>query len=115
MPGPTLTLTAPHRRDRHQSGRVGFVGLADRVADLKEEARDLHRRSRAASTGPKRLAGFRLGLAGAAWASISGDPITGVVGALGAGLAMLPDGARGSVYSSTCSEQRSSCRSRSSR
>jgi hypothetical protein len=73
--------------------------LADRVADLRDEASDLRRRSRAAWTSPKRLVGFGLGLGGAAWASISGDPITGVLGGLGAGLGMLPDGAAGSAYS----------------
>lgn len=73
--------------------------LADRIADLKDEAGDLRRRSRAAWTSPRRLIGFGLGFGGAAWASVGGDPITGVLGALGAGLAMLPDGASGSAYS----------------
>ena len=73
--------------------------LVDRVADLKDEASDLRRRSRAAWTSPRRLAGFGLGLGGAAWASISGDPIAGALGAIGAGLTMLPDGATGSAYS----------------
>lgn len=39
-------------------------GLADRVADLKDEASDLRRRSRAARSSPKRLFGFGLGLGG---------------------------------------------------
>lgn len=74
--------------------------LADRVADLNDEASDLRRLSRAAwGTPGRRVLGFGLGLCGAAWATISGDPVSGVLSALGAGLGMLPDGATGSAYS----------------
>lgn len=73
--------------------------LADRVADLKDEAADLRARSRAAWANPKRLLGFGLGLGGAAWAGVHGDPITAGLAALGAGLGMLPEEATGSAYS----------------
>jgi hypothetical protein len=73
--------------------------LADRAADLKDEAADLRARTRAGWTSPKRLLGFALGLGGAAWTSVSGDPIAAGMAALGAGLSMLPDGATGSAYS----------------
>jgi hypothetical protein len=45
------------------------------------------------------MLGFALGLGGAAWTAVSGDPIAAGMAALGAGLSMLPDGATGSAYS----------------
>lgn len=73
--------------------------LADRHADLQDEARDLRRRALDAWRSPKDVAGFSLGLTGAAWALAAGSPEPAALAALGAGLKMLPSKASGSAYS----------------
>jgi hypothetical protein len=73
--------------------------LANRRAELKEEAHQLLRRSWQAWRSPRSITGFALGLTGAAWALKSGDPVPAVLGALGAGLGMIPAEAAGNAYS----------------
>ncbi len=73
--------------------------LADRRADLADEARDLRSRASSAWKSPKDVAGFGLGLTGAAWSVMTGNPVPAALGALGAGLRMLPSRATGSAYS----------------
>jgi hypothetical protein len=73
--------------------------VADRRADLQDEARDLRRRATEAWRSVKGGTGFGLGLTGAAWALASGDPVPAALSALGAGVGMLPNKASGSAYS----------------
>ena len=73
--------------------------LEDRRAELQDEARDLRRRALENWRSGKDIAGFGLGLTGAAWALASGDPEPAALTALGAGLRMLPSKASGSAYS----------------
>lgn len=73
--------------------------LADRRADLEDEARDLRERALSAWRSPKDIAGFGLGITGAAWAVATGSAIPAALTALGAGLAMLPSKGGGSAYS----------------
>jgi len=73
--------------------------LADRRAELKDEAHDLLRRSWQAFRSPRSITGFSLGLAGAAWSLAVGSPVPAVLTALGAGLGMLPSTADGGAYS----------------
>lgn len=73
--------------------------LADRRAELQDQARDLRRRATDAWTAPKDVAGFGLGIAGAAWALAAHNPVPAALGAIGAGLRMLPSRASGSAYS----------------
>lgn len=87
-----LDLSLMEEEDR---GRA----LADRRADLADEARDLRRRASASWKSPKDVAGFGLGLTGAAWSVATGSPVPAALGALGAGLRMLPSRATGSAYS----------------
>jgi hypothetical protein len=81
--------------------------LSDRQADLQDEARDLRARALAAWKSPKDATGFGLGFAGAAWALATHNPVPAALGLLGAGLAMLPGRANGSVYSYLFRAQRS--------
>ena len=73
--------------------------LADRSSDLRDEARDLRERARAIWRQPKEVAGFGLGIAGAAWSLATMNPVPAALAALGAGLRMLPSKASGSTYS----------------
>jgi hypothetical protein len=73
--------------------------LADRRADLQDEARDLRMRATEAWRSAKSVTGFGLGLTGAAWSLAMGKPVPAVLTALGAGVAMLPSKASGSAYS----------------
>lgn len=73
--------------------------LADRRADLEDEARDLRERATKAWPSPKAVSAFGLGIAGAAWSIAAGNPVPAVLAAIGAGLAMLPSKAEGSAYS----------------
>ena len=75
--------------------------LADRQADLQDEARDLRERATKAWRSPKAVSGFGLGITGAAWAIAAGNPVPAVLTAIGAGLGMLPGKAEGSAYSSS--------------
>jgi hypothetical protein len=68
--------------------------ISDRRADLADEARDYV----VSVEEPEDVAGFGLGLTGAAW-SATGNPGPAALGALGAGLRMLPSWAPGSAYS----------------
>lgn len=85
-----LSLLDPADRDR---------ALADRRRELEEEADELRRRTFEAWRSPMDLSGFGLGIAGAAWSLATANPVPAVLGAFGAGLAMLPDKAEGSAYS----------------
>lgn len=87
-----LDLSLMEEEDRRRA-------LADRRADLADEARDLHSRASAAWKSPKDVAGFGLGLTGAAWSVATGSPVPAALAALGAGLRMLPSRATGSAYS----------------
>lgn len=73
--------------------------LADRQADLEDEARDLRRRALTAWRSPKDVTGFGLGIAGAAWSIATANPVPAALAAIGAGLKMLPSKAHGGVYS----------------
>jgi hypothetical protein len=80
--------------------------LVDRSSDLRGEARDLRERARAAWRQPKDVAGFALTIAGAAWSLATLNPVPAALGALGAGLKMLPSKASGSAYSYVFDAQR---------
>lgn len=73
--------------------------LVDRSNDLRDEARDLRERARASWRETKDVAGFGLGIAGAAWSLATQNPVPAALVALGAGLRMLPSKATGSAYS----------------
>ena len=73
--------------------------LEDRRSELEEQARDLKGRALSAWKSPKDVAGFGLGLAGAAWSLAIGNPVPAALGGLGAVLKMLPSAASGSAYS----------------
>lgn len=88
----TMELGAIESTDR---GRA----LADRRAEIEEEARDLQRHSLQAWKSPKAVGGFSLGIAGAAWTLATANPVPAILGAIGAGLNMLPDKVEGSAYS----------------
>src|SRR5213079_3342273 len=60
--------------------------VADRREQLHEQAHDLRRRIVAAWKSPKDVAGFALGLGGAAWAAAAGNPVPAALALLGAGL-----------------------------
>lgn len=87
-----LDLGAMEPTDRQRA-------LADRQADLQDEARDLRQRALAAWRSPRNATGFALGLAGAAWSVATGSAIPAALTAIGAGVAMLPSKAHGSAYS----------------
>lgn len=73
--------------------------LANRRVELRDEARDLRRRALESFRSAKDIAGFGLGLTGAAWAIAAGNPLPAALAALGAGLKMAPSKASGSAYS----------------
>ena len=73
--------------------------LADRRADLEDEARDLREHATKAWRSPKAVSGFGLGITGAAWSITAGNPVPAVLAAIGASFAMLPSKAEGSAYS----------------
>lgn len=73
--------------------------LADRRAEIDEQARELTGRVRKAFKSPKKVTGFGLGLAGAAWSLATMNPVPAALGVLGAITGMAPDKASGSVYS----------------
>jgi hypothetical protein len=73
--------------------------LADREADLQDQARDLRRRALESWRSPKDVTGFGLGIAGAAWSIATANPIPAALAALGAGIKMLPGKSQGSAYS----------------
>lgn len=73
--------------------------IADRRTELRDEARDLRRRAVESWRSAKDVAGFGLGITGAAWALAASNPVPAALGALGAGLTMLPNKASGSAYS----------------
>jgi hypothetical protein len=85
-----LSLLEPVDRER---------ALADRRAELEEEAADLRRRTFEAWRSPKALGGFGLGLAGAVWSVATANPVPAALALLGAGFGMLPGKAEGSAYS----------------
>lgn len=68
-------------------------------AELQDEARDLRRRALVSWRSAKDVAGFGLGITGAAWALAAGSPVRAALTARGAGLRMLPSNANGSAYS----------------
>lgn len=73
--------------------------LKGRRADLQDQASDLRRRAYEAWHRPKAVAGFALGITGAAWSVSAGSAIPAALTLLGAGLNMLPDKADGAAYS----------------
>ena len=80
--------------------------LADRRADLEDEAQDLRRRAWTAWRSPKDVTGFGLGIAGATWSIATANPIPAALTAIGAGLKMLPSKHQGSAYSYLFDAQR---------
>lgn len=80
--------------------------LSDRRADLEDQARDLRSRALQAWRRPKDVAGFALGITGAARSVATASPIPAALAALGAGLRVLPDKAHGSAYSYLFDAQR---------
>lgn len=81
--------------DQGDRGRL----LAQRQAELAHEARDLHRVALDAFKRPATVAGFAVGLTGAAWALATGDPLPAGLAALGALAPLLPGRRTGSAYS----------------
>ncbi|HJT95370.1 MAG TPA: DUF6236 family protein [Mycobacterium sp.] len=73
--------------------------LADRRATLEEEARALTHRVRQSFKSGKRVTGFGLGVAGAAWSVATSNPVPAVLGLLGAATGMAPDTKSGNAYS----------------
>jgi hypothetical protein len=73
--------------------------LDQRQQELSEQARSLTEVALAAFARPATVAGFALGLTGAAWTLATGDPIPAGLGALGALAPLLPDRETGSAYS----------------
>ena len=73
--------------------------IDDRRTELQDEARDLRRRAVESWRSAKDVAGFGLGITGAAWALAASNPVPAALAALGAGLKMLPSKASGSAYS----------------
>lgn len=73
--------------------------LADRRAAIEAEARELTSRVRKAFKSHKKVSGFGLGLAGAAWSLVTLNPIPAVLAGLGAVAGMTPDKEVGTVYS----------------
>jgi hypothetical protein len=65
--------------------------LDQRQRELSEQARSLREVALAAFARPATVAGFALGLTGAAWTLATGDPIPAGLGALGALAPLLPD------------------------
>lgn len=88
----TLELSVMEEVDRARA-------LADRRADLQDEARDLRERASQAWRSPKAVSGLGLGIAGAAWSVATGNPVPAILAGIGAGLNMLPGKADGSAYS----------------
>lgn len=85
-----LSLAEPVDQDRL---------LADRRATLEEEARALTNRVRHSFKSGKKVTGFGLGLAGAAWSAATSNPVPAVLGLLGAATGMAPDKKSGNAYS----------------
>ena len=85
-----LSLAEPVDHDRM---------LADRRAALGEEARTLTHRVRQSFKSGKKVTGFGLGLAGAAWSAATLNPVPAVLGLLGAATGMAPDKKSGNAYS----------------
>ncbi len=85
-------VSAADPSDRHRL-------LDERQKELSEQARTLTEVARSAFARPSTVAGFALGVTGAAWTLASGDPIPAVLGALGAAAPPLPDRETGSAYS----------------
>jgi hypothetical protein len=73
--------------------------LADRRSELEQQARELRGRAFKAWKSPKKLTGFGLGLAGAAWSIATLNPVPAVLGTLGAATGMLADKEAGTVHS----------------
>lgn len=73
--------------------------IDERQASLADEAKSLWRLALDEFKRPTKAAGFALALTGAAWALASGDSVVAGLGALGAGLPLLPGRSTGSAYS----------------
>lgn len=73
--------------------------LQQRQDELSEQARSLTGLAVDAFKRPATLAGFAVGLTGAAWSLASDNPILAGLGALGALASLLPDRRTGSTYS----------------
>jgi hypothetical protein len=96
----TLDLSLLNDADRRRA-------LADRRADLEAAARDLRARARRTWKSPRDVAGFGLGITGAAWALAAQNPVPAALGAIGAALRMLPAKAQGNAYSYLFAARRS--------
>lgn len=73
--------------------------LEQRQAQLTEQAQTLRRLALEAFKKPSNVAGFALGLTGAAWSVSTGNPVPAGLAALGVALRFLPSRPRGSAYS----------------
>lgn len=73
--------------------------FADRQAELSAEAHDLATRARQAWKSPKDVATFGLGIAGAAWAFATHDPLPGLLTLAAAGAGLVPDRGSGCAFS----------------
>ncbi len=73
--------------------------LDQRQDELSEQAAGLLRGVLAAFKRPGAAAGFAISLTGAAWSLGTGNPVPGVLGALGAAAPLLPGRDTGSAYS----------------
>jgi hypothetical protein len=73
--------------------------LDQRQAELDEQARGLRRLALDAFKKPTNAAGFALGLTGATWSLVTGNPIPAGLAALGAIVRLFPSRNTGSAYS----------------
>ena len=87
-----LTLSLSDKDDRVRA-------LADRRAELEDQAQDLRKRATELWHSPKAVATFGLGIVGAAWSLATLNPVPAVLAAMGAGVGMLPGKKTGNAYS----------------
>lgn len=81
--------------DRNDRRRL----LEQRQTELNDQARSLRQLALQAFKKPIHVAGFALGLTGAAWSLSTGNPVPAGLGALGVALRLLPSRETGSAYS----------------
>lgn len=87
-----LELSLLDRQDRARA-------FEDRRFELEQSARELRNLAGRAWRTPADVAGFTLGIAGAAWSIASDNPVPAALAAIGAALRMLPGKADGTAYS----------------
>lgn len=74
----------------------------ERAAELQEGAADLRRKISDAWRSPLKTGGFAIGIGGAGWSAITGDPVGVLLGLAGLGVglySLLSDSDQGSAYS----------------